>query len=242
VAQVWRHCPVIAVAFALAGAFFAPASAQDQSPNAGTDLYDPPVLVVDPDMHSAAIRSQAIDASDHYAVTGGLDRTVRVWSLANGSLFRTIRIPIGPNPVGVVNAVAISGDGAIIAVGGHTETLSGEHPVYVFDRETGSLIRRIGDNLLTEVNNLTFSPDGRFLAVMLAGTGGLRIFDRNNDWTETFRDDTYGANGYWTSFARNGRLATTSKLPARSAPPTLLLARMEVCSLLVLQMRSLSKF
>jgi WD40 repeat protein len=58
------------------------------------------------------------------------------------------------------------------------------------------------------VVNLKFSPDGRFLAAAMAGdNGGLRIFDRNNDWNEAFQDD---AHIYGISFARVGRLATAS--------------------------------
>ena len=144
-AQVQRHRRAIAAVLSgLLALAFAAALAQDQgSKKDGTDLYDRPVLAIDPGMHTAAIQSQAVDASEHYAVTGGLDRNVRVWSVADGSLLQTIWIPIGPNPVGIVNAVAISGDGSTIAVGGSTETLSGEHPIYIFDRETGALIHPI---------------------------------------------------------------------------------------------------
>ena len=97
-----------------------------------------------------------------------------------------------------------------MAVGGQTETLSGEHPIYIFDRETGALIRRICDDLLAVAGSLTISPDGRYLAVTVGGNGGLRIFDRSKDWTEAFRDNSYGGVSYGASFARGGRLATTS--------------------------------
>ena len=100
-AQIWRHCRAVAVALtSLAGALFTPAMAEDQGPNAGTDLYDPPVLVVDPGMHTAKLWSQAVDAAGHFAVTGSDDRTVRVWSVADGKLLRTIWIPAGPEFVG----------------------------------------------------------------------------------------------------------------------------------------------
>jgi WD40 repeat protein len=209
-ARIQRHHRAIAGALlGLVALVFAPAFAEDQGRNAGTDLYDRPVLAIDPGMHTAAIGAQAVDASEHYAVTGGLDRNVRVWSVADGSLLKTIWIPVGPNPVGIVTAVAISGDGSTIAVGGITETLSGEHPIYVFDRETGTLIRRIRYDLFGAVANLKFSPDGRFLAAaMVGGKGGLRIFDRTDDWNEAFRDDAYES--YGVSFARDGRLATAS--------------------------------
>jgi WD40 repeat protein len=209
-AQVQRHRRAIAAALlGLVALVCTPARAQDQGAKDSTDLYEGPVLAVDPGMHTGAIRAQAIDANEHYAVTGGSDRTVRVWSVADGSLLQTIWMPIGPIPVGVVTAVAISADGSTIAVGGFTETLRGEHPIYVFDREKGALIRRIRSELLGTVTNLRFSPDGRFLAaVMAGGKGGLRIFDRTNGLDEAYRDDAYESLG--VSFARDGRLATAS--------------------------------
>ena len=57
---------------------------------------------------------------------------------------------------------------------------------------------------------LTFSPDGRYLAATLGGGQGLRVFDRDKDWSEVFRDDQYGDDSYGAAFARDGRLATTA--------------------------------
>jgi hypothetical protein len=56
-AQVRRHRRAIAAALsALAALISAPVLAQDQGPKNGTDLYDRPVLAIDPGMHTAAIR------------------------------------------------------------------------------------------------------------------------------------------------------------------------------------------
>jgi hypothetical protein len=76
VAQVQRHRRAIAAAlFGLAALASAPALAEGQGPNAGTDLYDRPVLAIDPGMHTAKIWAQAVDSAGRYAVTGGADRT-----------------------------------------------------------------------------------------------------------------------------------------------------------------------
>jgi WD40 repeat protein len=177
-AQVWRHRRAITAALsALAAMISAPALAQDQGPKNGTDLYERPVLAVDPGMHTALIRSLAVDAGGHFAVTGSDDRTVRIWSVADGKLLRTIWLPVGPEKVGAVYAVAISQDGSTIAAGGWTETRDGEYPVYLFDRESGNLVRRIVDDLPDVTQFLTFSPDGRYLAATLGGRkwlAGLR--------------------------------------------------------------------
>jgi WD domain, G-beta repeat len=209
-AQVQRHrraiAPAISVLIALV---FAPALAQDQGPNAGTDLYDRPVLAVDPGMHPAKIQAQAVDPAGRFAVTGSNDRTVKIWSVSDGKLLRTIWIPVGPGLVGEVFAVAISPDGSTIAAGGWTERLRPPFPIYLFDRESGELVHRIGGDLLDVTHFLTFSPDGRYLAATLRGGKGLRVFDRDKDWSEAFRDDQYGERSYGAAFAR-GRLATTA--------------------------------
>src|SRR5262249_16875666 len=118
-AQIWRHRRAIAAALsALAALIFEPALAQDQRPQNGTDLFERPVLAVDPGTHTAEIQSLAVDADGRFAVTGSDDRTVRIWSVADGKLLRTIWVPVGPQDVGDVYAVAMSPDGSIIAAGG----------------------------------------------------------------------------------------------------------------------------
>ena len=78
-AQVWRHHRAIAAGLsALAALIFAPAFAQDQGPKNGTDLYDRPVLAVDPGMHTARITSLAVDAGRHFAVTGSDDHRMSI--------------------------------------------------------------------------------------------------------------------------------------------------------------------
>jgi WD domain, G-beta repeat len=184
-AQVQRHRRAIAAAlFGLVALAFAPALAQDKGARDKTDLYDRPVLAVDPGMHTAKLQAQAVDAAGRYAVTGSDDRTVRIWSVADGKLLGTIWIPIGPENVGDVGAVAISPDGSTIAVGGWTERITGGTVIYLLDRESGNLVRRIRDELPDVTHFLTFSPDGRYLAAALSGGKGLRVFAREKDWRE----------------------------------------------------------
>ena len=210
-AQVHRHRGAIAAAlFGLVALAFGSSLAQDQGPNAGTDLYDHPTLAIDPGMHTAEIRAQAVDAEGRFAVTGGDDRTVRIWSAADGKLLRPIWIPVGPQIIGDVYAVAISPDGSTIVAGGWTESLQPPFPIYLFDRESGNLIRRIRDDLPEVTMFLTFSPGGRYLAATLGHGKGLRVFDRDKDWSEAFRDDQYEGDSYGAAFALDGRLATTA--------------------------------
>jgi hypothetical protein len=75
---------------------------------ARAQLFEQPVLVVDPGMHTAPIYAMAADGTGRLAVTGSADKTVRVWSLIDGKLVQTIRMPSGPGGIGKIYAVAIS--------------------------------------------------------------------------------------------------------------------------------------
>jgi hypothetical protein len=179
--------------------FAAPSAAMAQ-------LYEQPMLIVDPDMHTGGVKSVGTDAAGRFAVTGSWDKTVRVWSLTDGKLLRTIRMPAGPGDVGKVYAVAMSPDGELIAAGGW----SSEGPddfIFLFEASTGKMTKEI---LVSGIPcSFAFSQDGRYLAAGLA-RDGLRVYDRDQQWTEAFRDTDYGDGIYGSTFAADGRLATAS--------------------------------
>ena len=173
-------------------------------------LYDRPVLVVDPGVHTAQITRADVDAAGRIAVTGSYDKTVRLWSVADGRLLRTIRVPAGPGDVGKIYAVALSPDGHLIAAGGGTGASAEKKNVFLFDAATGALVQRL-EGLPNVVNQLAFTPDGRRLAATL-GRGGVRVFARaaaGGAWGEAWRDDDYRDSSYGAAFASDGRLATT---------------------------------
>jgi WD40 repeat protein len=129
-------------------------------------LYDQPILVADPGMHTAIPRRIGVDRIGQWAVTGSDDKTVRVWSVPDGALVRTIRLPAGLGQVGMVYAVAITPDGTLIAAGGFTGPIGAPKAISFFDRATGALLRRIAE--LPQVpNDLAFSTEGDRLAVGL---------------------------------------------------------------------------
>jgi hypothetical protein len=126
------------------------------------NLYERPVLIVDPDMHTAISKTAAADAAGRFLVTGSYDKTVRIWSACDGKLLRTIRMPVGPGHIGEIYAVAMSPDGSIVAAGGWLEGPP-VNAIYLFDRNTGKMTARIGD-LPNSVKELVYSADGRYLA------------------------------------------------------------------------------
>ena len=64
-----------------------------ENPQNPPGLYDRPVLAVDEGAHLGRIWAASADREARWAVTGSEDKTVRIWSLAEGRLDRTIYLP-----------------------------------------------------------------------------------------------------------------------------------------------------
>jgi hypothetical protein len=148
------------------------------------------------------IRNTRVLYEDVYCRRGQAENHIR--SLPAGQLLKTLRPPIGPGHDGKVDAVALSPDGRLVAVGGYDARWSNEQrmSVYLFDAVTGALKARVG-NFENVIAHLTFSPDGRFLAATLAGPG-LRVIDTAT-MSEVAADRDYGGDGYGVAFAADGR-------------------------------------
>jgi WD40 repeat protein len=125
-------------------------------------LYDRPILVVDPDMHGAETHGAAADRAGSILVTGSYDRSVRIWSVADGKLLRTIFMPTGPDNIGQIYTVSVSSDGKVVAAGGFGWENPGGSSLYLFDPTTGRMSKRIA--LPGWAYGLAFSADGRYLA------------------------------------------------------------------------------
>jgi WD40 repeat protein len=169
-----------------------------------------PVLTIETGMHVAGIKGIAVDADCRLAVTGSDDKTVRLWSLPDGKLLRTLRWPIGSGSNGKVFAVAVSPDGRTVAAGGydaHAER-SETGGVYLFDAASGAMTARFG-SFDDVVNHLAFSPDGRRLAVLLGGSNGLRVLDAQSG-SEIAADKDYDGTATSAAFGPDGRLFTGS--------------------------------
>ena len=168
-----------------------------------------PILRMEMGMHTSVISSIAVDARSQFIATGSWDKTVRLWEPSTGRLLKIFRPPIGDGPAGMILAVAISPDGKTIACGGWTvEGDKASRSIYLFDRESGKLIRRIG-GFSSNLSSLAYSKDGRFLG---AGSekGGIRIY-RTSDYSMIGEDGDYGGSINRVDFDGEGRLVTVSR-------------------------------
>lgn len=171
---------------------------EDSVPPAGA------MLRLDLGMHVVQIRRISADASGRYLATVADDKTVRIWSLADGALLTVLRLPIGTGNLGIAYAVAMSPDGETVACGGLTGTRE-IRVVHLFERRTGRLLRNLPCPPYA-ITHLAFSPDGSFLAAALAGNGGVIIWDTRT-WQPAGQDLSYGGPSYGLSFGGAGHLA-----------------------------------
>jgi WD40 repeat protein len=169
-----------------------------------------PILRIETGMHVALTNRIGVDRTCRLAATGSDDKTVRVWSLPEGRLLRTLRVPIGPGDGGRIYAVAISPDGRWIAAGGGDAqaAINRERYVYVFDTSTGALITRVGP-FGNVILHLAFSPDGRWLAAVGYGGVGLKVVEVQS-WRIAVEDKNYADDSYGAAFAPDGRLYTVA--------------------------------
>ena len=160
-------------------------------------------------MHTARISSVNADDAGHYLVSASDDKTLRVWELSTGRLLRVLRPPIGQGNEGKMYAAAISPDGTIVAGAGWSGLeWDGAHSIYIFDRASGRMLRRI-TGLPQSIPHLTFSPDGRVLLATLHGNQGVRFYG-TSDGRLLAEDRDYRAETYGASFDKNGRVVTAS--------------------------------
>lgn len=179
-------------------------------PSLANALPSEPILRLETGMHTAQIRRLAVEPDGRAMVTASDDKTLRLWSLDDGRLVRSLRVPIGAGDEGRLYATALSPDGRWVAGGGSTQATSdgpGNYHVYVFDRSSGKLNRFLS-GLPGIVNHLCFSHDGRYLAASL-GEAGIKVF-ATETWRVVASDADYDDASHWCDFSADGRLVTSS--------------------------------
>ncbi len=125
-----------------------------------SEIPKEPFLRIEMGMHSTIISCIAVDAQNRFMVTGSWDKTVRLWELSTGRLVKIFRPPIGEGPIGMIFAVAVSPDGKTIVCGGREAGREGATcSIYLFDRESGKLVRRMG-GFLYSITRLAYPSQG----------------------------------------------------------------------------------
>ena len=184
-----------------------PALAQG-APAAGEPPREP-FLRIETGAHTAPVARLAVDAAGRLLASVGDDKTLRLWSLPDGSPRGVLRPPIGPNEEGELYAVALSADGArAFAAGSTGRSWDGAFSIYVFDTATRRLVARL-PGLPAPVQHLALSPDGTRLAAALGGRAGVRVWDARDGRT-VFEDAAYGGPARMVAFDAAGRLASTA--------------------------------
>jgi WD40 repeat protein len=165
-----------------------------------------PILRIETGGHVAAVGDAATDAAGRLLVTVSSDKTARIWSLPDLRPIGVIRPRIAENEVGQLNAVAVSPDGRLAAVGGWLGQQARDG-VLLVDIETRQVVRQLS-GLPDTVAALAFSSDGRRLAAGF-GTSGIRLF-RVSDGRQVSEDRDYRGQVLGLDFAPDGRLAAAA--------------------------------
>lgn len=176
-------------------------------PATATEPPTSPVLRIEAGMHTSAIYDVSVDAAGEVALTCGLDKTARLWSLSDGKLLKTFRPPVDGGHEGKLTACALSPDGKLAAIGGFTglSWTNGGH-IYVFETTSGRMLQTLDTKIWADIKSLRFSMSGKFLAAGL-WKGGIRIWTAGGQLVG--QDDAYGAACWGLDWSGDDVLAST---------------------------------
>jgi WD40 repeat protein len=142
-----------------------------------------PLLVLDAAGHSAVVKRAFFSADGSQVVTVSMDKTIRVWDVAEGEPVRTLRLPIGLGDEGALHAAALSADAKRLAVTG-VPVGRGKLGmlIHVLALESGKVetVLKRHENIIAA---LAWSPDDRRLA-SASYDGTARIYDVAGGQTE----------------------------------------------------------
>lgn len=167
-----------------------------------------PILRIEVGQHIGVINRAATDAQRQLLATVADDKTLRLWNLPEGTLYSTLRVPIGEQLKGALYAVALSPDGKTVAVAGATGSAAEKFSIYLFDVAQRQLQARLS-NLPSAIYHLAYSADGSKLAAVFDAGYGLKVWDAHTG-KQLLEDLDYQDRSTWVDFSATGELATVA--------------------------------
>lgn len=104
--------------------------------------------------HPAPVRAVVFSRDNHFLISAGADRTIRVWDLQSETGARTITVEQSEREI---DSLALSPDGQLLASG------SDSGVVQLWNWQTGELVQTLSGHS-DMVASLRFTPDGQTLA------------------------------------------------------------------------------
>lgn len=126
--------------------------------------------------HTDGVTAIAMGTDPEVVISGGRDRTVKVWKVKTGELLRTMRLTAGEVNTTPVRGLLISPDQQRLSV-------VTDRTIQLWNLQTGQLIKVMfqSSNLVNPVlpNSMAFSPDGQFLATLDHGNS-IKLWNASN--------------------------------------------------------------
>jgi WD40 repeat protein len=115
--------------------------------------------------HTSFVNSVAFSPDGKVVASGSADDTIKLWSVANGKLLRSIFV----SRKGLVNCIAFSPDGKTIVSGSYRDSMA-----RLWDVATGRLLGSLAGHT-GKVNSVAFSADGK-VVISGSGDGTIRLW------------------------------------------------------------------
>jgi WD40 repeat protein len=126
--------------------------------------------------HTDGVTAIAMGMDPEVVISGGRDRTVKVWKVKTGELLRTMRLTAGEVNATPVRGLLISPDQQRLAI-------ATDRTIQLWNLQTGQLIKVMfqSSNLVNPVlpNSMAFSHDGQFLATLDHGNS-IKLWNASN--------------------------------------------------------------
>jgi hypothetical protein len=126
--------------------------------------------------HTDGVTAIAMGTDPDVVISGGRDRTVKVWQVKTGKLLRTLRLTAGEVNATPVRGLLISPDQQLLAI-------ATDRTIQLWNLQTGQLIKVLfqSSNQVNPVlpNSMAFSHDGQFLATLDHGNS-IKLWNASN--------------------------------------------------------------